>query len=201
MDASRNPTPTQRDTSPRRQLFPRRNQTLADQRSDSHRVLNYVTANRFYVEIESQLTACFSSCQGLSIKNNTTLIREGGLNTQQRVLLGAVSYTQITLSHGISDSLLFWEWMQKTMIGGKDIRRNINILIFNQAGETIQCWTLIGAVPVNWKAPSLQATSSNVALEELVLAYEGLRVTAKTGGGGATLLSNGRDRKGFFGGS
>ena len=75
-------------------------------------------------------------------------------------------------------------------------RRNVNILVFNQAGETMQCWTLIGAVPVGWKAPSLAADSSNVAIEELTLIYEGIKV-AKSGSASATVLK-GRNN-GYFG--
>jgi len=50
----------------------------------------------------------------------------------------------------------------------------------------MQCWTLIGAIPVGWKTPALQASSSTVAIEELTLAYEGLKVVAEQGGGGAS---------------
>ena len=31
--------------------------------------LNYVTANRFYVEMESNITASFSECSGLGVHN------------------------------------------------------------------------------------------------------------------------------------
>jgi len=165
--------------------------------SDIH-PLGYITANRFYVEIESQLTAWFSSCQGLSVKNDTTMLPEGGLIDQQRILLGSAKFTEVTLSRGMTDNLLFWDWLQRTFRGGTNIRRSINILTFNQAGETMQCWTLIGAVPTNWKTPQLQATSTNLAIEELTLAFEGLKLTAKSGGGGATMLNN-RDSLGFFG--
>ncbi|MGG6268112.1 phage tail protein [Leptolyngbya sp. AN03gr2] len=141
---------------------------------------NYVTANRFYVEMESTLTACFSSCQGLSAKNNTTLLKEGGLNTRQQVLLGPVSYTEVTLSRGITDSLMFYQWLETSFSGGKKFqRRDVTILLFNQAGETMQAWTLVSAVPVGWKAPSFQASSTNLAIEELSLAFEELKVVKR----------------------
>jgi phage tail-like protein len=87
------------------------------------------------------------------------------------------------------------------MSQSKNQRRNVNILLFNQAGETMQCWTLIGAVPVGWKAPALQANANSAAIEELTLAYEGLKVqksAAESKGGGATYLKSGRDPKGYF---
>lgn len=70
----------------------------------------------------------------------------------------------------------FWGWVHEVLETTAKKRLNVNILLFNQAGETMQTWTLIGAIPVGWKAPSLQANSNTVAIEELTLAYEGLKV-------------------------
>lgn len=168
-----------------------------DARSANHAV-NYVLENRFYVEMESQITASFSSCQGLSAKMTTTTIREGGVNDQQRIFLGPTKFTEVILSRGMTDNLLFWNWMQGALTGGRGLRRNINILTFNQAGETMQCWTLMGAVPITWKAPGFKADGSNVAVEEITIAFEGLKVTARAGGGGADEQVT-RDRMGYFG--
>ncbi|HBL12368.1 MAG TPA: phage tail protein [Cyanobacteria bacterium UBA11162] len=147
---------------------------------------NYVTTNRFYVEMQSQITASFSECSGLSVQIDKETVAEGGVNGQQRILLKQAKFSDITLKRGITNDLTFWNWISSILNGGNTERRNVNILVFNQAGETMQCWTLIGAVPVGWKTPSLQASSKNVAIEELTLAYEGLNVEAKQGGGGAT---------------
>ncbi|OLP17979.1 phage tail protein [Leptolyngbya sp. 'hensonii'] len=165
--------------------------------SSSTYALNYVTGNRFYVEMESTLTAWFTGCQGLGVKITTTKVQEGGVNNQERILLGPSSFSEVTLSRGLTNSLIFWGWMQQAMTGGRGLRRNINILIFNQAGQTMQCWTLLGAVPINWKAPALKADANAVAIEELTLAYEGLKVIANSGGGGITQLQQ-RDRLGYF---
>jgi phage tail-like protein len=165
--------------------------------------LNYVTSNRFYVEIESTITACFSECSGLGMTIKKETLMEGGVNDQQRIILGQTEFTDVTLKRGLTSDLVFWTWISKLLAqrsSGTAIsqhRRNVNILTFNQAGETMQCWTLIGAVPLSWKAPSLTADSSSVAIEELTLAYEGLKVVAKSGGGGATILT-GRGTSGYF---
>jgi phage tail-like protein len=157
--------------------------------------LNYVTANRFYVEIESSITACFTECQGLGVTIKTEKFSEGGVNDQQRVLLGQAEFSDVTLKRGITNDLTFWDWIQNILSTAKS-RRNVKILLFNQAGEVMQCWTLIGAVPTSWKAPSLSADSSTVAIEELTLTYEGLKIST-TKSGGATILSE-RDGSGYF---
>ena len=158
----------------------------------------YILSQRFYVEMEQQLTAWFTGCQGLSVKNDTKIIKEGGVNYQQRVLLGRASFTEVTLSRGMTNSLTFWDWMASSYEGGSNIRRSVNILTFNQAGETMQCWTLIGAVPTAWKAPALKATSTDVAIEELTLAFEGLKVVRERKSGGRATYHKQRDSKGFW---
>jgi len=154
--------------------------------------LNYVTANRFYVEMQSNVTASFSECSGLGFTINKEVFSEGGVNEQQRVILGQPKFSDVTLKRGITDDMAFWEWISQTKIQ----RRNVNILLFNQAGETMQCWTLIASVPIGWKAPALQASGSTVAIEELTLTYEGIKI-AKSGGGGAINL-NKRHTSGYF---
>lgn len=159
--------------------------------------LDYVTANRFYVEIESSIRASFTECSGLGVTVDKETYFEGGVNEQQRIFLKQAKFSDVTLKRGITDDLTFWQWIEQILEPGKKERRNVNILVFNQAGETMQCWTLIGAVPVGWKAPSLQANANSVAIEELTLAYEGLKVLAKQGGGGASTDVK-RDGTGFF---
>ncbi|MBD2296360.1 phage tail protein [Anabaena sphaerica FACHB-251] len=155
--------------------------------------LNYVTANRFYVEMQSNITASFSECGGIGVTIKKEVFYEGGVNEQQRVILSQPQFSDVTLKRGITDDLSFWEWISNVKIQ----RRNVNILLFNQAGETMQCWTLVAAVPIGWKAPALQASSTTVAIEELTLAYEGLKITKGGGGGGALNLSK-RHTSGYF---
>lgn len=162
--------------------------------------MNYVTANRFYVEIEREITASFTECSGLGFQVEKDTYQEGGVNEQQRIFLKQTKFTDVTLKRGITDNLVFWDWINQIVSPGVKERRNVNILLFNQAGETMQCWTLIGAVPVGWKAPSLQANSNTAAIEELTLAYEGLKVVKKSNSGGATTKVK-RDISGYFPGN
>ena len=134
---------------------------------------------------------------GVKIKYET--YNEGGVNDQQRILLGQPEFSEVVLKRGLTDDMVFWQWANQVMkidSQKKIERRNINILVFNQAGETMKCWTLIGAVPVGWKAPSLAANSSSVAIEELTLIYEVMKV-AKSGTASASSLQ-GRNN-GYFG--
>ncbi|MGC9505888.1 phage tail protein [Baaleninema sp.] len=163
----------------------------------TEQALNYVLANRFYVEIESNITACFSECSGLGVEISTEPHFEGGLNDQQRILLGQAKFNDVTLKRGMTNDLTFWDWIAKTLEEQRPERRNVNILLFNQAGETMQSWELKAAVPVKWTTPALQADANGVAIEELTLAYEGLKVSKNFQGGAIERLKQ-RDNSGYF---
>jgi phage tail-like protein len=174
----------------------------------SHSGENYITANRFYVEMGGSVAASFSECSGLGVQLDKETYLEGGVNDQQRVFLKQTKFNDITLKRGMTDDITFWEWLEAVFnlnhasgnpgSGAANLRRNVTILVFNQAGETMQAWTLIGAVPIGWKAPSLQASANSVAIEELTLTYEGLKVKSKPTGNSGSTSSGSRDTKGYF---
>lgn len=164
--------------------------------------INYVTSNRFYVEMESTIAAAFSECQGLGVQIDKETIFEGGALDQQRILLKQAKFSDVTLKRGMTDDLAFWSWIDAVIDAGTvPQRRNIRILVFNQAGETMQCWTLIGAVPVGWKAPALKADAKSLAIEELTLAYEGLKVERRAGGSGSVSVVKRDPKSGYFPGN
>ena len=140
--------------------------------------LNYVTANRFYVEIKSDIKASFTECSGLGVQIDKETYLEGGVNDQQRIFIKQPKFSDVTLKRGITNDLSFWSWIAQVLQGKPAIRLNVRILLFNQAGETMETYTLIGAIPVGWKGPSFQANATSAAIEELTLAYEGLNITS-----------------------
>jgi len=178
-------------------LINRLNEQNNKKMPESDRRKNYITVNRFYIEIESEVRASFTECSGLGVNLKKETYLEGGVNNQQRIILGHAEFTDVTLKRGMTDDLVFWGWISSALTGRPSSRRNVNILLFNQAGETMMCWTLIGAIPISWKAPGFQADGNSVAIEELTLAYEGLQVKTAQGSGGAT-VGIGRDGLGFF---
>ncbi|NEO88502.1 MAG: phage tail protein [Spirulina sp. SIO3F2] len=174
--------------------------------------LNYITSNRFYVEMQSTITASFQECSGLGASIETEKFNEGGVNDQQRIMLKGATFDDVTLKRGMTNDIAFLGWASRMFTqlnaSGSDIstyRRNINILMFNQAGETVQVWTLIGAIPTKWSGPSFSADGSDVVVEELTISYEGLAVTVNSSpsaasSGSATIHSSGRDTStgGYF---
>ena len=165
---------------------------MTTQESNS-KVKNYVITNRFYVEIGGSAVASFSECSGVDVEVQKEVHHEGGVNEQQRISLGQTCFSDITLKRGVTDDSAFSEWLGE-LFEGTTQRRNVNIITFNQAGDLMKSWTLIGAVPVGLKLPSLEADGNAVAVEELTLAFEGLKVGKQSSGGDAVS----RDGSGYF---
>ena len=69
--------------------------------------LNYVTANRFYVEIGGSIAASFSECSGLDVQIDKETYFEGGVNDQQRIFLKQAKFSDVTLKRGITDDVIF----------------------------------------------------------------------------------------------
>lgn len=162
----------------------RTNNTQSKDNQEQYNQLNFVTTNRFYVEIKDGIAASFTECSGVGIQIKKNVFHEGGVNNQQRIYLGQTDFTDVTLKRGITDHPGFWNWLNELFDETKATeRKNVNILLFDRSGETMMSWTLIGAIPIAWKTPALQADGNAVAIEELTLAYEGLTFGKQTGGG------------------
>jgi phage tail-like protein len=46
----------------------------------------------------------------------------------------------------------------------------------NEKGEDVRRWNLVRAFPVKWVGPDLKASASEVAIESLELAHEGIQL-------------------------
>ncbi|MGF1602847.1 MAG: phage tail protein [Thermosynechococcaceae cyanobacterium] len=155
---------------------------------------NYVTTNRFHIEVDGDELGSFSECSGISVEIEKEVHHEGGVNDQQRISLGQTKFSNITLKRGVTDDTAFSAWLGE-VFEDKIKRRNVTITTYNQAGEIMKGWSLIGAIPVGWTLPSLEADGNTVAVEELTLAFEGLKIAKKEAGKTETAY---RDDKGYF---
>jgi phage tail-like protein len=91
-------------------------------------------------------------------------------------LTGLSSVADVVLRRGLIGSLTLFEWFDQVRNGG-DGRRTVRIQLLNEDHtEPVMSWTLRDARIVKWAAGPLNAKGSDVAIEEIVLAYERLEV-------------------------
>ena len=96
---------------------------MSDQETSKPLTPNQLTMlrpNRFYVEIDSTISAAFSDCSGLGVTIEKDTYLEGGVNDQQRIILKQAKFSDVTLKRGLTDDVVFWKWINQVLSGKTD---------------------------------------------------------------------------------
>lgn len=138
------------------------------------------TAQNFLVDLgdgdAETLDASFSEVSGLETWLDVAEYRNGNdKDAGPQKLTGLAKTSNLTLKRGVIGSLRLYEWFDALRKGDMDVR-TVKITLLNEQREAVQLWKLIRARPVKYAGPTLCADSTDVAMEELVLAYEYLEV-------------------------
>ena len=128
---------------------------------------------RFRVEIDGIEAGGFSEVSGFDASIDVIEYREGDMVQTPMKLPGLKKYGNITLKQGITDSVVLYEWIITGVEGPVD-RKTITITALDEAGEAAASWQVINAWPMKYTAPDFNATSSEVAIEMLEIAHEGM---------------------------
>jgi phage tail-like protein len=130
----------------------------------------------FSVELDGITRAGFRECSGLENSQNAREYREGtDRNLSVRKLPGLVTHSDVTLTRGVTADSKLWEWREKAM-KGKVERHDVSITLLDDTGEPKVTWNLFSAWPRQWTGPALNAAADEIAVEQLVLAYERIEV-------------------------
>lgn len=131
---------------------------------------------RFRVEVEGIEQAGFSEVSGFDASFDVIEYREGNGVPTPTKLPGLTKYGNISLKWGATDSLDLYEWVQ-SCIDGSIERKTVTIIAIDEEGGDVATWQVIEAWPVKYTAPSFNAMGSEVAIELLELAHEGMTRT------------------------
>jgi phage tail-like protein len=120
----------------------------------------------------------FSDVSGLGTEITIAEYRNGNEKENHvRKLAGIHKVTDVTLKRGVVNSRDLWEWIQQTQREGPKAQRDVVITLRDEAGADVQSWKLRNVVPMKYTGPTLAAKGGgDVAMEELVLAAEGLDI-------------------------
>lgn len=130
----------------------------------------------FSVELDGITRAGFRNCSGLDSTTNAGSYREGTDRVlSSRKIPGLLSHGDVTLSRGLTADDKLWRWREKVMTGQVE-RHNISITLLNDVGDPKITWNLYECWPTQWTGPSFDATSDEIAVEQLVLTYERIEV-------------------------
>ena len=83
-------------------------------------------------------------------------------------------FETVVLRRALGGSTELYDWRRR-IVDGTDDRRDVTIRQLESPGGAIaNSWTLVGAWPSRWSGPAFDARSSEVAVEELELAFDDL---------------------------
>jgi phage tail-like protein len=131
---------------------------------------------RFRVEIEGLEQAGFSEVAGFDASFDVVQYREGNEVITPRKLPGLARYGNITLKWGSSESMELYDWVQEC-INGTVERKTVTIIAIDEEGGDVATWQVIEAWPTRYTAPGFNGSGSEVAIELLELAHEGMTRT------------------------
>ena len=129
----------------------------------------------FIVEIDGVVQGGFSEASGLTTDTNMIEYREGNEITTTRKLPGLMKYNNIVLKRGLTQSDELWQW-RKAVIDGKTERQSGSIVLLDEARNPALRWNFREGWPSKWEGPALNAKTSEVAIETLEIAHEGLEL-------------------------
>lgn len=127
----------------------------------------------FLVEIDGITRAAFQEASGFDSMVEVIEHREGGENTTLRKLPAMTKYSNITLKWGSTDDRELYDWHRR-IVQGEIERKNGSIVLLDRKGEETKRWNFIRAWPTKWDGPDLNAEGTDVAIEMLELAHEGI---------------------------
>jgi phage tail-like protein len=94
-----------------------------------------------------------------------------------RKITGLNKCTDVTLKRGIIGSLDLYQWLNQIRNGDQSAYRNVVIHLQNEDHTSVvQTWKLILARIIKHTSGPLNAKGTDVAMEEMVLAYERLEM-------------------------
>ncbi len=129
-----------------------------------------IGAYNFEVQIQGVSVARFSSMEGLEIQVEV-IETQSGDDIIVRKRPGRTTFSNIVLKRGYYGTTELSDWIIGVRNGQYD-RRDIAIILNDNAGNSIKQWNLFGAFPVRWSISPLESLGDDVLYEEIEIAYE-----------------------------
>lgn len=141
---------------------------------------NEALSTLFHVEVAEIPDMVFRSCEGLEVEIEVVRYQEGGRLQASRSARGPVLSQRITFSHGSvhgnksAPSNLF-KWFQDVCDSSKALqKKRIFLKMTDLKGEKLSEWVIKDAWPCRWAAPLVSKDNTELAVEYVSFAHEGI---------------------------
>ena len=131
----------------------------------------------FFVEVQGVFTGTFRGCTGLGSQSEVmeNLAAGAGGVTHIYKIPGVTRWTNIVLKRGVTDSMDVWAWRKQVEEGKvNEARKNGSIIMYDQTNTEVARWNFENGWPAKISGPNLDASTNEIAIEELEIAHEKL---------------------------
>jgi phage tail-like protein len=122
--------------------------------------------------------AGFQECSNIGMEVTVAEYRNGNAKENSvRKITGLNKATDVTLKRGVIGSLNLYQWLNDIRNGNQNAERTVTIHLQNEDHtKVVQTWKLLRARIIKHVSGPLNAKGTDVAMEELTLAYERLEM-------------------------
>lgn len=138
----------------------------------------------FLVEVDGEPVGRFIEAQGLEVEVEVEPYEEGGQNGFVHKLPGRMTWPNLVLKRGITETDNLLAWLNKSsgegFTGASNTltRSTMALTLVAASGARLRSWNFEGAFPVKWTGPSFAADSDELAYEELEITHHGFKAAA-----------------------
>ena len=136
-----------------------------------------VGALRWYLEIDAITEGIFREVSGLNSETEVVehRVASKGGNVIVHKIPGALKWDNIVLRRGITDDKKLHDWRTAIEEGKIETnRKNGSVTLYAPDGSAVAKYSFKKGWPCKFTGPILDSTKSEIAIEELHIAHEGL---------------------------
>jgi phage tail-like protein len=130
--------------------------------------------------------AAFSEVSGLEMSMEVEERQVGGINDTLLKFPGRVKWNNLVMKRGLLakrdplDKSDLWTWYE-SYLNGTGVRKDGIIVLLDEQRKPKITWSFRRGLPLRWTGPSLNAHQSQVAIESIEIAHEGIRLVRSGG--------------------
>lgn len=144
-------------------------------REDPYAGYNFQLVINGVADDPNAVQAAFTEVSGLEVEVDVIEYRSGAEDITVRKLPGLKKYANLVLKRGVTGHPGFWDWINQ-VLKGQAQRADGSIILLDESKQEVMRWNFRRGWPCKWTGPSLNATTSEVAIETLEICHEGLEL-------------------------
>ncbi len=120
--------------------------------------------------------AFFKSVSGIKYETEAVPLKEGGVNDTTFQLIGATKWANLVFKQGFTGHSNMLKWREDWITGRAMNRIDGKIHQLDTALQKVATWSFVKGWPIKWEIAEFDATKSEVAIESLEIAHNGIKV-------------------------